>query len=579
MVVLEKDPVVGRTTAMSGGVLWIPNNPVMRAAGASDSRGDALEYLEAAVGDEGPATSTARKEAYIDAGSRLVSFLQSLGITFTYLDGYPDYYPELPGCSVRGRSIQADIFDRRRLGAWDKRLRVNEGLKMQLLMRNLREALHVPYALTTAKGFRVAGAVMARTTVGKLTGARKVSLGNAFSSHLLFQALRLGVTFRLNTQVIDLLAGDGRVNGVVVSCEGNTEHLHAKSGVLLAAGGFARSESIRKKWGPQPSSSQWTLVNPDDDGDGISIGLEHGAAVALMDEAIWNPVTLPPEGKPHAIFWERCAPHSLLVNAAGKRFCNESSSYMAVGQAMYANDATTGWFIFDTRHRRRYPFGDALPGISPKRWLTDVYLKKQPSVRELERECGLPDGALVDTVEKFNRMCVAGVDTDFGRGASAYDRMEGDASNRPNPNLGTVAAPPFYAVKAYPGDVSTCGGLVTDEHARVLREDGSTIEGLYAAGSSAATVMGRYYPGAGASLGPATVFGFLAANHVATVSSDQMQNMCHRICARADASTSTIITSGSECENMIFSGSRRPRRGNPIRFVSRTDRGESSPPA
>jgi 3-oxosteroid 1-dehydrogenase len=240
-----------------------------------------------------------------------------------------------------------------------------------------------------------------------------------------------------------------------------------------------------------------------------------------MDEAIWTPVSMTPEGAPVAHLWERWLPHAIIVDAGGARYCNESTSYMAVGQAMYDRDAVSpaipSWLVIDSRHRRRYPFGGALPGITPKSWITSGYMKKADTVEELARQCGIPEADLRATVDRFNRMADAGRDDDFGRGSSRFDLYFHDPTVKPCPVLGAIAQPPFYAVAIYPGDVSTYGGLVTDEHARVLRPDGSVIDGLYAAGSTAASVCGHTYPGAGIAIGGSAAFGYLGARHIVGV--------------------------------------------------------------
>ncbi|MEU5987406.1 FAD-dependent oxidoreductase [Spirillospora sp. NPDC047418] len=515
VLVVEKGEFLGGTAAMSGGAIWLPDNPLIKEAGADDSFERSMTYLDACVGEPGPAASRARKEAYVREGPRLVDFLRGQGLTFSYSDGYPDYYPELPGGHVRGRSIMAEIFDRRRLGEWDAWMRRDVGFKMQILIKDAREIMDVPYVVTTGAGRRALAAVAGRTVLGRLRRQRKVSLGQALVGQLLLAAQRLGVRVWREAPLTGLMVADGAVTGATVARGGADVAVRARHGVLLAAGGFARNAGMRREYGPHPSSADWTSVSVHDTGDAIRAAMEIGAATDLMDEATWSPTTLLPDGTPSAPLWERMTPFSIMVDARGERFCNEAGSYMEIGQRMYERGAVPSWIVFDARHRNRYPFGDAMPRMTPKEWLTSGYLKKAGTVQELARACGIDADGLARTVERFNRMADAGVDADFARGASEVDRAGGDRSHKPNPCLGALEKAPFYAIELYPGDAGTCGGLLTDAHARVLARNGAPIGGLYAAGATSASVMGRVYPGGGCSLGPALVFGFVAADHVA----------------------------------------------------------------
>jgi 3-oxosteroid 1-dehydrogenase len=213
-------------------------------------------------------------------------------------------------------------------------------------------------------------------------------------------------------------------------------------------------------------------------------------------------------------------PFSIMVDGEGNRFCDEAGAYMEIGQRMYKRHRETGkgvpsWVIMDSRQRQYYVWGTAMPGQIPKQWLESGYLIQASSVAELAQKCGIDVQGLERTVQRFNEFCKTGVDEDFGRGGRAFDRAHGDPTIKPNPNLGPIEQPPFYAVRMYPGDVGTAGGIVTDEYARVLRADGSVIDGLYATGNCTASVVGRCYPGAGSSIGASFVFGYIAARHAA----------------------------------------------------------------
>jgi 3-oxosteroid 1-dehydrogenase len=378
----------------------------------------------------------------------------------------------------------------------------------------------------SARGARVAAKVLGRTVWGLLRRKRLVSLGAGLMARLLLAAKQHGVEIWCDAAATDLIVTGGRVTGVAAEYRGRPVRVHARHGVLLVAGGYARNAALRKEF-RDPASERWTLVIPEDTGDMIIAAQRQGAATDLMDEAIWTPVSITPEGAPVAHLWERWLPHAIIVDSTGARYCNESTSYMAVGQAMYQRNqvapAIPSWLVIDAVHRRRYPFGGALPGITPKKWITSGYLKKAGTLEELADRCGIDRTGLRATVGRFNVMAAAGKDEDFGRGESRFDHYFHDPTVTPCAVLGPISTPPFYAVAIYPGDVSTYGGLVTDEHARVLRPDGSPIDGLYAAGSTAASVCGHTYPGAGIAVGGSATFGYLAVRHMARAAGEPVR--------------------------------------------------------
>lgn len=291
--------------------------------------------------------------------------------------------------------------------------------------------------------------------------------------------------------------------------------MRARDGVLLAGGGFARADEFRRRY--QAVGADWTAAIPEDTGEVIQIGLAAGGVLANMSGAWWIPVMLPPNGRRDFVVWERSHPGAIIVDQSGRRYCNESASYSDVGQKMQSRDRDTpavpSWLVIDGRHRRRYMFAGMPGGYTPREWLDTGYLTKADTLDELARRCDIPVDNLAATVERFNGFARTGRDLDFGRGDTVYDNYFGDPLVKPNPNLAPLEHPPYYAVKLYPGDVGTAGGLLTDEHARVLRDGGDVIEGLYAAGNTTASVMGTRYPGPGITLGAAATFGYLAMHH------------------------------------------------------------------
>jgi 3-oxosteroid 1-dehydrogenase len=349
----------------------------------------------------------------------------------------------------------------------------------------------------------------------KLRGVKPLVLGAAYIGQLLLAAQQAQVPIRRNTAMRELIVEGDRVVGVIAEWAGERVEIRARGGVLLNTGGFAHNLELREKFGPHPASTAWTFMVAEDTGDGFLVASELGAAVSNVDEAYWLPGILDAEGEPQLMLPERHQPHSIVVDSSGSRFTNEAADYMAFGRAMYDRQLTVAavpsWLVVDGQHRRRYPLGFAPPRLTPRKWLASGYLKRSDTLEGLARECGIDPAGLMAGVERFNAMVAGGRDTDFGRGDGLYDRVYGDPSVRPNPCLGTIAEPPFYAAQVVPSDIGMAGGVVTDEHARVLREDGTPIAGLYACGTTAASAMGRCYAGGGISLGQSSVFGFLAA--------------------------------------------------------------------
>lgn len=529
-LVVEKTPQIGGSTAMSGGVLWLPDNPVSRAAGVPDSREDARRYFDAVVGDEGPATSTARGEAFLDAVEPMVEFLGGTGVPFRHCEGYSDYYDDRSGGKARGRSLETDLFDTATLGPWESRLRITDDMPPVPAYTADVSALSV--APRTAKSLRTVAAIAGRFVTATLRGRRLRGSGVALQGYLLRSLIDADIPVWTNSPMSDLITDNGQVTGAVVERNGRPLRVRARRGVLLAAGGFARNESMRQKYGRQPATTAWTSANPGDSGEVIETAIRHGAAVDLMNEAWWIPSSILPNGRPVFAVYERSKPYAFMVDGNGDRYCNEAASYMEVGQKMYERHAggvtaVPSWWITDSRNRKRYLWGTTPGGITPRNWLTSGYVKRADSIEELARLCGIDPARLRATTDRFNAGAVRGEDPDFHKGERAYDRYYGDPAVRPNPCLGPVEKGPFYAFALYPGDVGTSGGVLTDEHARVLREDGEPMSGLYATGNGTASLVGRHYPGAGASIGVSFAFGWIAARHAAGASADGTSTQSH----------------------------------------------------
>ena len=515
VIMLESTDRWGGSSAMSGGGLWLPNNPLMSRDGVSDSREEALTYLEATVGDAGRATSRARKEAFVDGVAGFVNLAERLGVRFARAADYPDYYPELKGGKI-GRAIEVQPFDVRNIGTWWATSRGQAGVPGPVMTDDF---WLLSRAWSTQGGLARGAKVLART-VGTLVRRQKaVGMGAAVTASLLQVALKLGVEVRLSSPIDELVTEDGRVTGVRTSRGGSPRTIAAARGVILGGGGFDHNVEWRERYqGVTGADSSGSTGNV---GSAIEVAMKVGAAVDLMGDAWWGGSVPSPAPAGSAMFLvsERSMPHSIIVDAAGHRFANESESYVDLGHHMFEHFQTvpgTCWMITDVRHTRRYLRSYAMDPRAVKAMEAAGTMVKAPTLAALAGRIRVDAEALETTVKRFNGFCRAGVDNDFARGNSAYDRYYGDPSVHPNPNLGTIEKGPFAAVQVVPGDLGTKGGLLSDEHARVLREDGSVIEGLYVSGNNSASVMGHTYPGPGSTLGPAAVFGFIAAKHIAS---------------------------------------------------------------
>ncbi|HEX7876778.1 MAG TPA: FAD-dependent oxidoreductase [Sphingobium sp.] len=518
VLILEKTDLVGGTTARSGGVMWIPNNPFMKRDGVEDSFEKATTYLDNVVGDHNdtPGATRARRSTYLNEGPAMVDFLLKQGVKLTRVPYWPDYYDDRPGGSEQGRTVVAELFDVNELGPWKKKLRPN----FLTLYASLDEALKLPHLKRSWAAKRTLLKVGLRTVAAKLTGKHYVTAGAALQGRMLQAALKAGVDIRASSPVEELIVENDRVIGVVVTQNGTRRRIGATA-VLVNAGGFAHNQEMRSRYQPG-TSAKWTNTAEGDTGEMILEMMRHGAAIAQMEEMVGNQMSIPPGGENEPIKpvvqGMTAGPHSILVDQSGVRYMNEGGSYMAYCKGMLERNKTVpavpSWGIFDSRVMRDGMIAGSLPGSKkPERWYSEGFLREGATIEALAEKLEIKPEALRATVDRFNGFVDHNHDEDFGRGARAYDRWLGNPYQQPNPALGKIEEGPFYAIPVVPGDVGTYGGVVTDEKARVLREDGTPISGLYATGVSTASVMGRSYPGAGASVGPSFIWGYVAAKH------------------------------------------------------------------
>ena len=516
-LVLEKTNLLGGTTARSGGVMWIPNNPYMATAGVPDSLEAATQYLDAVVGDHNdtPGASKARRQAFLIEGPRMLDFLIGKGLKFSRITNWPDYYDEAPGGSVPGRTVVADLFDANELGEAKKLLRPN----FLTLPVSLEDALKLPHVKKSWAAKKALVRMGLRIVGSKLTGKNYVTAGAALQGRMMQAAIKVGAELRVDSAVKELIFEDGRVAGVVAEKNGKPHRVGAKLGVLVNAGGFALNQAMRDQYMPGSSISH-TSVAEGDTGEMIQEMMRHGAAIAQMDSFVGSPLSLPPGSevwpiKPGAQ-GVTAAPHAILVDQTGVRYLNEGGSYTEYCQRMIEHNkgapAIPSYAIFDNRVMKSVMIAGTMPGSKkPAEWTEQGFLHSADTIEGLAALLNIDPATLRGTVDRFNGFVAANEDKDFKRGARAYDRWLGDPFHAPNETLGEISEGPFHAIPVIPGDVGTLGGVVTDEKARVLREDGTVIAGLYATGVSAASVMGRTSPGSGVNIGPSFVWGYVAA--------------------------------------------------------------------
>ncbi|GHJ60320.1 3-ketosteroid-delta-1-dehydrogenase [Nocardioides sp. OK12] len=518
-LLVEKSGYFGGSTARSGGGVWIPGNYALREAGQvdPDDHEQAMAYLQAIVGDAVPLE---RRETYLRRGPEVMDFLRErTPLRFAWVPGYSDYLPEQPGGRAAGRSCEPVPLDASFLGEELERLHPPYTKAPANMIVTQADFRKISLGMRTWRGPATMLRVLVKRVVAGLRGRRMYAMGNAIVIGLRQGLVEAGVPVAYDTALDELVLEDGRVVGIRVTRDGQRHEIRARRGVVLGSGGFERNLELREKYQPQPTSVEWTTGSQFNTGAGLLAGIAAGAQTDLLDDSWWGP-TIPLPGRPWFCLAERNLPGSIIVNGDGRRFMNEALPYVEAVHEIYAGEATgvqhvPAWMVIDQRYRNRYLFAGLGPRQPfPGRWYKEGVIRKADSLEALAEQIGVPAAHLTATVERFNGFAATGVDEDFHRGDSAYDKYYSDPRVTPNPSLHRIDQGPFYAVKIVPGDLGTKGGLVTDEKARVLRPDGSVIEGLYAAGNVSSAVMGRTYAGPGATIGPALTFGYLAVEHL-----------------------------------------------------------------
>lgn len=519
VIVAEKEPVFGGTTAWSGGWIWAPRNPVAQRAGIVEDVELPRTYLRHVLG---PHFDEAKVDAFLDAAPRMVEFFErNTALQFEGGLKIPDTYGKLPGAGTGGRSVIAAPYDARELGdlVHELRLPARETTFMGMTIQAGPDLAAFMNVTRSPSAFVHAATRVSRHWLDLARHRRGMQLRNgiALVARLLRSAADLDVDLRPSSAALSLLQEDGAVTGAVLAPE---VEVRARRGVVLAAGGFAHDAARVREMFPAPDQ-HWTLAVPSATGDGARLGESAGGVVdrSLAAAGAWCPVSLVPfpdgtTGRfPHII--ERGKPGIIGVLANGQRFCNEGNGYHDYVAAMYAavpaGQEVASWLVCERAFQRRYGLGIARPVPLPVGpYVRSGYIKTGRTLAELARNCGIDPAGLERAVAEYNAHARKGEDPAFGRGGTIYNRYQGDPRSQPNPCVAPIERAPFFAVKVVPGSFGTFAGLATDAHARVLDASGRPIPHLYAAGTDMASVMGGYYPAGGINLGPALTFGYIA---------------------------------------------------------------------
>jgi len=523
VIVAEKEPWFGGTTALSGGWLWIPNHPMQKEIGVADSMEDAATYL---LHETGEKFDPERVNAFLKAGPRMVEFFtRETAVQFDPSATFSDYHPDAPGGRPGGRSIVARAYDGRELGKKLKMLRapLPELTVFGIMIGSGAELVHfmrwsksVESALFVARRLLGHGAAM-------LFHGRGVRLtnGNALAGRLLKSALDAGVLLWSGAPLKELVRESGAVVGAVLEREGKRTQVRVRKGVVLACGGFPQDAERKQRLFRH--QAHFSPAPPGNTGDGLRLAQSIGGKLdeSLPNAAAWVPVSRVPrhDGSfglfPHLI--DRAKPGVIAVTHNGTRFVNEGNSYHDFVQALLKTGETHAWLVTDHRAIRAYGLGFVKPRPLPLgQHLASAYLLSGDTIDELAKRAGI-EATLSGTVAEYNQKAKTGTDPIFHKGENAYNRFYGDPDIKPNPCIAPLVQPPFYAVRVEIGDLGTFAGIATNGNAQVLDEHKRPIPGLYAAGNDALSIMGGNYPGPGITLGPAMTFGWLAGRHLAGI--------------------------------------------------------------
>ncbi len=528
VLLVERTDYVGGTTALSGGTTWIPGTHHAAEVSEGDTLDIAAAYLSRAVGDRTP---EAMRRALLENGPRAVAHVEANSeLKYRPFPMHPDYITELEGSTMKGRAIEALPFDGRKLGSLFSLVRppIPEFTVLGGMMVDRNDIFHLLRITKSFASFRYCSKILWRHLTDRIRYRRgtRLVMGNALIGRLLFSlSQRKNASLLINTSIEKIHSDGSGVQALTLVQKGERRIVQVKGGVILASGGFNRNPRLREQMLPGVDLA-WCPGAPGHTGEAHDLALTMGAHYGTggLSNAFWAPVSLRKrtDGStavfPHFIM-DRGKPGMITVDKAGKRFLNESTSYHLFGIAMQEANRTTdsipAYLIADAEALRKYGMGMVRPGgkgFEP--FLADGYLTRADTLEELAATLGIDPDGLKASVAQINAYAETGIDPDFDRGTTAYQRYNGDpAWQGPNPNIGPLKQAPFYAVRLYPGDIGAATGFVTDTSARVLDAANTPIPGLYACGNDMHSVMGGVYTAPGITLGPGLVFGYIAGRH------------------------------------------------------------------
>lgn len=537
VIVVEKDSQFGGTTAWSGGWMWVPRNPLAVAAGIVESIDAPLNYLRHELGD---GCNEPLVRTFLENAPHMVTFFREQ-TALQFIDGnvIPDFHGNSPDAATGGRSVCAAPFDGRQLGEHIRHLKppLRETAPWGMGIASGADIRHFFNAMRSWSSFAYVTRRVLRHWRDRLLHGCGMHLvnGNALVAALVRSALDRNVEIRLNTSLVRLVGGNqhvgGRVTGAIIHSPHGDVEVRATRGVVLACGGFPHDIARKQQLLPHAPSGRehWSAAAGSCTGEGLRAGEEVGGSVSRnqASPAALAPVSLVPrpDGSlghyPHLL--ERAKPGLISVTRDGVRFTNEANSYYDFMTDLLrvcdGKPTVEAWLVCDHAFIRHWGLGAAKPAPLPLRpYLRSGYLKRGRTLAALATECGINASALTATVARYNSQAAAGVDADFHKGETPYNRIQGDAKHGgPNPCMAPITQAPFYAVRVVPGSLGTFAGLVTDNNAQVLDSSGMPIGGLYACGNDMNSIMGGRYPSGGITLGPAMTFGYLAARHAAAL--------------------------------------------------------------
>jgi succinate dehydrogenase/fumarate reductase flavoprotein subunit len=526
VLICEKSAYVGGTASTSAGTLWIPGNRQSTEAGYPDNIVDARTYLDRLIGAN---ARQSVREVYLNTGQEAIDYLQKHGgLRFVPCGEHPDYQSALPGAAISGRAVVPAPFDGRALGKNFERVRppIQEFMIFGGMMVGKADIPHLLGALKRPSHFIQAARLLARYAMDRLSFSRgtRLVMGNSLVAQLYQGLLTQGIPIAFETQVLELLKEGARVVGAIIETREGSLEIRARKGVVLATGGFARNDRLRAMLMP-PKQPIYSMSIDTNSGDGVTLGNEAGGAIQQGKHdtgGLWTPVSIVhrKDGTkglyPH-LSLDRAKPGLIAVDGTGARFVNEAVSYHDFVLAMLAEQGSQRmptYLICDDYFVRRYGLGAILPGLRLGT-VRDIneYAKIRLSIADLAHAIGIEPARLQSTIERYNNAVAIGVDDEFNKGGTTFERFNGDASQAPNPCMGPIKTAPFYAVEVWPAEIACSSGLSTDEDGRVLNDAGIAIEGLYACGNDMASPFDGTYPGPGTTLGPAFVFAYRAARH------------------------------------------------------------------